>query len=307
MKPGLGAVLAPPVALAWLASMAWLVGSPAWAQTAEVILRDNEPFVELEFGSLGDLSFGAPAPGIALDASPLQSPTLSRALEQIGNDFTAQSVDAGQNLEIYQIPDGALSGPLQIPGDYTFGGPTVAHPIEQSMAAAIESMSIGQDIQIFEVPNGQIGGAPDIFYDGGPGDSGLYLPDMPDMMTGQLNLPDPLRAQNRPRLCPEPTERVVVLKALPDNFKVRTTHFGIYNANPVRLSIGVEMDGKMAVFEFDAGEFLTFALPVAGQAVGAIRTRDKGEYRQNFAGGAVYGVKMVDKTLVFWELKNGNQ
>lgn len=286
--------MAPHVALAWLAGMAWLAGSPAWAQTDAVVLRDNEPFVELEFGSLGDLSFGAP--GIALDASPLQSPTLSRALEQISSDFTAQSVDAGQNLEIYQIPDGALSGPLQIPGDYTFGGPTMAHPIEQSMAAAIESMSIGQDIQIFEVPNGQLGGS---------GNGGHYY-DMPDMMTGQLNLPDSLRSQTSQRLC-KPTERVIVVKVMPDNFKVRPTHFGIYNANPVKLSIGVEMDGKMAEFEFDSGEFLTFALPVAGRAVGAIRTRDKGEYRQNFAGGAVYGVKMINKTLVFWELKNGNQ
>lgn len=260
-----------------LALLAGFYGA-ASAQTAIEQLLDNEMLPEPpQSGTLGNLSFEtlASPDWLVEDAaavpSVMQSPDLARTLDQLA--MTVEDPLASE-VQLYEMPIGDL---IEAPD------------VILNLPFPEASMEVGAGGGLYDYP-------PDLNID--------FADDNP------FNLPAGVSSgvDGGQRICPEPKDRVIVVKELPDHFKVGNRTTAIYNGHQRGMSIGVQIDGTMQAFAFAPGEFMAFLLSDAGEAIGEVRTKSKGADRRPLNRGSIYSVvRAPDGKLVFEEIRNGNQ
>lgn len=275
--------------LTLIAPLVVLVFVPgAFSQTPLSVLPDN-PLIEeaIDYGMLGNLSFVS----LMLPEGP---------------------TEAAAGVETQAIDDGPVSA-LQL----------------NDLARVLEHLSDqagiggpGSEVQLFEVPDTLL--APDDLFlqhgisppgpvSFGSGSGGLFqLPQSLGGTTGgaMFHLPAGLYQglQASADICPTPQPPIIVVKELPDQFKVGNRTVAVFNSREDALNIGVEIDGTMQPFLFAPGEFMAFVVADGAAAFGEVHTNTKGLDRMPLQRGSIYSVvRSTDGKFVFSEIRHGNQ
>jgi|GEM_PF-1535377 hypothetical protein len=271
----------------------------ALAQDVTTFLPENPlPPTMPEFGSLGSLTFenlASPTPDDAFpeldyQQSPLRSPELTWILESLRSDGDGAGLGldptTAADVQVFQFP----------PQETDILASMANQPFNADGLIRPDGFA-PQNAAPYQFPLPDIGG-------------GLYLPDLGHGFdVNDPNIPEALRP---PRMssnsCAARPAQVIVVKSLPDHFKVGKRTFGLYNDYSAKLTVGVEIDGIMSAFELERGEFMTFPFPQGGNVFGEVRTIAMGNDRRPFQQGAIYSVTLTNLgKFAISEIRNGNQ